>query len=109
MIEIPIINQTYQEFTITLHNVVCDFIISYNTISKFWSFDLRVNNDWVILGKRILDNIELLAPIRVEGLTALIVTKVNENSNLPLNRETFVNGEYVLSYVEAQDLELING
>ncbi len=107
MIEIPLINEPYQEFTIELDGVSCDFFVNWNTISNCWSFDLRIDGSFVILGKRIVSGINLFSPIKPIELTALIATSVNEQISI-IKRDSFYKGEFVLSYIEKLDLELLN-
>lgn len=50
-----------QEFTTVLNDRRCTLRFRYNVTTNRWSFDLRIGDDQVIHGRRVVTGVDLLA------------------------------------------------
>jgi hypothetical protein len=60
--EIPIIDAPWQTFAATLNNSRFFFTLFWNEQAGRWSFDLTINDEFVLAGRRIVTGINLLHP-----------------------------------------------
>lgn len=58
--EIPIIYAPSQRLTTALAGRQCDFLVNYNPTSNRWSFDLTVDGELRLAGRRIVIGADLL-------------------------------------------------
>lgn len=63
--ELPIISAPSQSFTTVLSNRPCAFTVRYSETSNRWSFDLAIENEPVIEGRRIVPGTDLIAPFNL--------------------------------------------
>jgi hypothetical protein len=60
MIDMKIIDNADQQFGAVFNDQRVTLRVRYNTSSDRWSFDLAIDDDWVLLGRRIVTKVDLL-------------------------------------------------
>ena len=88
--EIKIINAPSQRFVINVADNAMLFHFKYNTRTDRWTFDLSVNNVDVISGRKVVLNIDLLAPYGF-GVGLIVAIEPENQGQLP-DRNNLVNG-----------------
>lgn len=87
MIEFNIIDEPKQKFSLLLNRRRVTFTIWYNQTSDRWTFDLALDNEPVLHGRRIVTGVDLLAPYNL-GIGVLFAfsdtDQVPDRDNLPL-------------------------
>lgn len=61
MIEITVIDAPDQIFSLVLAERRVTMRLRYNVLTERWSFDLALDEEWVIMGRRIVTGVDLLA------------------------------------------------
>lgn len=82
MQELLIADAADQEFTTILSDQRCTFRLRYNPTADRWTFDLAIGDDLKLLGRRIVTDIDLIAPFDL-GIGALVALDVEGRGNLP--------------------------
>lgn len=77
--ELPIIDAPSQRFTTTLSGRRCDFLVNYSTWADRWSFDLDVDGERALSGRRIVLGVDLLAPFNL-GIGSLVAAAWGEDT-----------------------------
>lgn len=86
MIEIKIVDEPKQKFSVIINRRRVTFTVWYNQTSDRWSFDLSLDDVPVVHGRRIVTGVDLIAPydLGIGVLFAYSETGAEPNrSNLP--------------------------
>lgn len=62
MIQFNILSEPKQRFSVLLNRRRVTFDLWYNVTNDRWSFDLSIDNDPVLHGRRVVTGVDLLAP-----------------------------------------------
>ena len=65
MIQLEVLDEAKQKFSLILNNQRVTIQLWYSVLSGRWSFDLALDGDWVVTGRRIVLGIDLLAPFKL--------------------------------------------
>jgi len=82
IVELPIISIASQQFTTVLSNRLCAFTVNYNTTNNRWSFDLAIENETVVQGRRIVLGADLIEPFNF-GIGRLYAVNVGPVGTIP--------------------------
>jgi len=98
IVELPIISAASQIFTTVLSNRLCMFLVNFSETSKRWSFDLWIENEIALQGRRIVTGVDLIAPFEF-GIGELHAVPVQPGiepgrDELPAERVRFVQVVY---------------
>ena len=66
MQEIRVIDAPDQQFGVILNGRRCTFRLRYNVNANRWTFDLALDDDWVLHGRRVTLGSDLLASYRFD-------------------------------------------
>jgi len=88
MIEFKISDAADQKFSAIINNRRVTFRFRYNYVSESWFFDLALDGDYVLHGRKIIPNVDLIDPydFGIGSLFAHSETKVRAG------RQEMVNG-----------------
>lgn len=103
MIEFSIIDEADQQFATVLNNRRVTFRVRYNKWSDRWSFDLALDDEWVLYGRRIEMGVDLLAPFDL-GLGILFATYTGTDYVDP-NRANLPAGLIKLYHTTEEEIE----
>lgn len=70
MIQLEILDESKQKFSLILNNQRVTIQLWYSQLKDRWSFDLALDGEWVITGRRIVMGVDMLAPFQL-GLGVL--------------------------------------
>lgn len=90
MIEISVIDEADQQFGLILNNRRVTMRLRYNTRSDRWSFDLAIDDEPVIYGRRIVTGVDLLADAPVDLGNLYCMSASGED--VPPNRTNLPSG-----------------
>ena len=62
MIELKLIDFAKQKFTATIKNQQCTFNFKYNSVMEAWTFDLTINGELMLSGRKLVNDINILKP-----------------------------------------------
>lgn len=79
MIEIPVLNEADQKLGLLLNNRRCTLRLRYNATADRWSFDLSIDDEPVLYGRRIVTGANLLAAFDF-GIGALFAAPAVEGA-----------------------------
>lgn len=65
MIQLDILDESKQKFSVILNNQRVTIQLWYSVLKDRWSFDLALDGEWVINGRRIVMGVDLLAPFQL--------------------------------------------
>lgn len=89
MIELEILDESKQQFSMILNAQRVTVQLWYSTADDRWSFDLALDGDPVITGRKIVTGIDLLAPFNL-GIGLLFAFSESgaapDRANLPAGR-----------------------
>lgn len=77
MIELNIADVADQKFSTIINSQRVTFRLRYNYVADFWSFDLALDGDYVLHGRRIVPNVDLIKPFKF-GIGILFAYSVND-------------------------------
>ncbi|UQS95089.1 hypothetical protein Pam3_18 [Pseudanabaena phage Pam3] len=87
MIELEVLDESKQKFSVILNDRRVTIELWYNTTNDRWSFSLALDGDNVVTGRRLVTGVDLLAPFGL-GIGALFLLSENgeppTRANLPL-------------------------
>ena len=98
MISFDIIDQADQKFAVNLNNQRVTMRVRYNPISDRWSFDLSIDDEPVLHGRRIVTGVDLLAAFDF-GIGAIFA---HSETDAEPNRDNLINGTVTL-YQASED------
>lgn len=99
MISFKIADAADQKFSTILNNRRVTFRLRFNHTSKRWSFDMALDGDYVLHGRRIVPNVDLIEPFKF-GVGVIFAYSVNGGTP---GRQELVDGRVKLYQVsEAQ-------
>jgi hypothetical protein len=79
MIEFTIADEADQQFATILNGRRVTMRLRYNVTTDRWSFDLSIDDEPVLHGRRIVTGVDLLAPFDF-GLGALFAVPIDSNN-----------------------------
>lgn len=82
MREFIITDAADQEFTVLVAGKRCAFRFRYNTTSDRWTFDLSIQEVSVLVGRRVVLGVDLLAAFDF-GIGAVFAVDYEEKGNAP--------------------------
>lgn len=100
MIEIKIVNEPKQKFSVLLNRRRVTFTFWYNQTSDRWSFDLALDDIPVLHGRRVVTGVDLLAPFDL-GIGVLFA--YSEAGGVP-DRENLPNGVVKLYHATQEEV-----
>lgn len=65
MIQIDILDESKQKFSLILNNQRVTIQLWYSVSKDRWSFDLALDGEWVVTGRKIVMGVDLLAPFNL--------------------------------------------
>lgn len=77
--ELPILSTPSQEFSTVLNGQDCQFKVQYNRWNDRWSFDLTINDELKLSGRRIVIGTDLIQPFDL-GIGELWAFRTNEGA-----------------------------
>lgn len=87
MIQLDILDESRQKFSLILNDQRVTIELWYAVSTDRWSFNLALDGEWVLTGRKIVTGVDLLAPFQL-GLGVLFAHSesgaVPNRSNLPL-------------------------
>ncbi|QIG74970.1 hypothetical protein EVC26_051 [Rhizobium phage RHph_I72] len=101
MIEFKILNEPKQRFSVILAERRVTFDIWYNQTSDRWSFDMALDGEPVLSGRRIVTGVDLLAPFNFD-IGALFA--FSSLGDVP-NRDNLPNGVTKLYYATQDEID----
>lgn len=100
MIEFKITTAPKQKFSVVLQGRRVTFVLWYNPRSDRWSFDLALDDEPILHGRRIVTGVDLLKPFNL-GLGALIAYS---EKGLEPNRDNLPNGTVKLYHATQEEI-----
>lgn len=100
MIEFKIINEPKQKFSVLLNRRRVTFTLWYNQSSDRWSFDLALDNEPVLHGRRIVTGVDLLGPY---NLGIGIIFAFSDTGVIP-NRDNLPTGLVKLYHTNQEEV-----
>lgn len=101
MIQISIVDEADQQFGLIVNGVRVTIRLRYSTVSEGWSFDLSIDDEPILHGRRIVDGCDLLAPFNL-GIGALVAYPVVAGS-IP-DRASLPSGAVGLFHIPPEEL-----
>lgn len=88
MIQLDILDESKQKFSLILNDQRVTIQLWYSATSDRWSFDLALDGDWVLNGRKIVTGVDLIAPFQL-GIGVLFAAAekpgaVPDRTSLPL-------------------------
>lgn len=77
--ELPILSIPSQEFSTVLNGYDCKFKVQYNRWNDRWSFDLTINDELKLSGRRIVTGVDLIGLFNFD-IGELWAFKMNEEA-----------------------------
>jgi hypothetical protein len=99
MIEIHLTDNARQKLSVLMGQRRTTLVVWYSDFTGRWSFDLAVDDEPVLTGRRMVAGIDLLAPFDL-GLGVLFVD-ATENPG----RDSFVNGAAKLYHATQAEID----
>ena len=104
MIQLPVIDTADQKFSLVINGQRVSIRIRYNATSARWSFDLSIDGDAVVHGRRIVTGVDLLAPF---NLNVGVIFAFSERGGSP-DRTNLPNGNVKIYHATRQEVEQVN-
>lgn len=101
MINFRIADSADQKFSTIINRRRVTFRLRFNYVSSRWSFDLALDGDYVLHGRRIVPNVDLVDPFKF-GIGIIFAYSVN--GDLPA-RQQLVDGRVKLYQATAEELK----
>ena len=95
MISFKIADAADQKFSAILNNRRVTFRMRYNYTSGRWSIDLALDGDYVLHGRRVVPNVDLIGPFDF-GIGVIFAHSLNGND---AGRQEFIDGRINLYHV----------
>jgi hypothetical protein len=80
--ELIITDASDQEFTTIVAGRRCTFRVRFNVTTQRWSFDLKIGDTQMLVGRRIVLGVDLLAPFDF-AIGSILAIDYEGNGNLP--------------------------
>lgn len=105
MIEFPVIDAADQQFGAYLNRRRVTFRLRYNPTSDRWSFDLSLDDQPVLHGRRITTGVDLLAPYNL-GIGRLYALAPGPNAQIEPDRRALPDGLVRLYHMSDEEVEI---
>lgn len=102
MIEIKVINEPKQKFSLLLNNRRVTFELWYNSALDRWMFDVSIDGAPVLAGRKIVTGIDLIKPFNfgIGAIFAMVETQGGE-----ANRNGLPNGLVRLYHATKEEVD----
>lgn len=101
MISFDIADAADQKFSTVSNNRRVTIRLRFNYVSDRWTFDLAIDGDYVLHGRRIVPNIDLIEPF---GFGLGVIFAYSFNGDKP-SRQQLVNGLVRLYQASRQEVQ----
>lgn len=105
MIELKVIDHADQQFGAVFNGQRVTLRLRYNVISDRWSFDMALDDDWILYGRRIVNGVNFFRPFDSWDLGVFFAFPVTADS-VP-DRASLPAGLVRLFHVDPEELEAI--
>jgi len=100
MIEFKITDAADQKFSTIINSRRVTFRLRYNYVSQYWSFDMALDGDYILHGRRIVLNTDLVAEFDF-GIGRIFAYSTN---NSRPGRQELING--TVKFYQANEDEI---
>lgn len=101
MIELEILDESKQKFSLILNGQRVTLELWYAVSTDRWSFNLALDGDWILTGRKIVPGVDLLAPFRL-GLGVLFAFAERDD---PPGREELPLGLVKLYHATQEEVD----
>lgn len=105
MISFRIIDSADQKFSKILNNRRVTFRLRFNHTSRRWSMDLAIDGDYVLHGRRIVPNVDLIEPFNF-GIG--VIFAFSHNGDQP-GRKELVDGRVKIYQTSEAEKNAVTG
>lgn len=105
MREIILTDAADQEFTTILNDLRCTFRFRWNVLGGFWTFDLWVREELVLLGRKVVLGVDLVAPFNF-GIGAIFAVDYEGKGLLP-DRTSVPERRVRIFHADPEEIEAV--
>lgn len=103
MIQFNILDAARQKFSATINNRRVTIRLNFNHKANRWFFDLALDGDYVLTGRKIVRNVDLIAPFDF-GIGRIFSYSLQD---VDPERQTLVDGRVGLYQVNEDELSAV--
>ena len=104
MQEFTFIDASNQQFSAILNNRRCTLRFRWNPTARRWFFDLAIDDDWVLMGRRLVLGTDLLGAYNF-NLGSLFLVNANEKADNQPGYQELIQGTVILYHATPAELE----